>query len=78
MSDIPPPPAATDSETHMSPPHADGAAYWLLTGDVPAGPFPAAQLHAMLAARAITRQARACRVGDSAWRPLGETPGFLH
>jgi hypothetical protein len=37
--------------------------FWLLTGEVPAGPFTVAQVHAELAAGRATWQTPACPVG---------------
>lgn len=51
------------------------AQFWLLTGDVPAGPFTVKQVHAELAAGRATWQTPACAVGGHEWRPLVQTPG---
>lgn len=51
------------------------AQFWLLTGDVPAGPFTVEQVHAELAAGRATWQTPACAVGGHEWRPLVQTPG---
>lgn len=50
--------------------------FWLLTGEVPAGPFTLAQVHAELAAGRATWDTRACRVGGSTWLPLVRAPGI--
>lgn len=50
--------------------------FWLLTGEVPAGPFTVAQVHAELAAGRATWQTPACPVGGSNWLPLVQTPGI--
>lgn len=50
--------------------------YWLLTGEVPAGPFSVAELHASLASGKATWQTLACPVGGGAWVPLLRMPGF--
>jgi hypothetical protein len=49
--------------------------FWLLTGEVPAGPFTATEVHAELAAGRATWQTPACPVGGSTWLPLVRTPG---
>lgn len=50
--------------------------YWLLVGNLPSGPFTAEQVHAKLAAGEVTWETRACRLGDSTWLPLVQTPGL--
>lgn len=50
--------------------------FWLLTGEVPSGPFSVAQVHAELAAGRATWQTSACPVGASTWLPLVQTPGI--
>lgn len=50
-------------------------AFWLLTGDTPAGPFPLAISHEKLAAKEITWETRACPVGAANWLPLRPAPG---
>lgn len=50
--------------------------FWLLTGEVPAGPFSVPQVHAELAAGRATWETAACPVGGSAWLPLLKTPGI--
>ncbi|HEX4608579.1 MAG TPA: hypothetical protein VH092_10280 [Urbifossiella sp.] len=57
-----------------SPPTSDRL--WLLTGDVPTGPYNVQQVHAELAAGRATWQSPACPVGGSTWLPLVRTPGF--
>jgi len=54
---------------------ATPAQFWLLTGEVPAGPFTVEQVHAELAAGRATWQTPACAVGGHEWRPLVQTPG---
>jgi hypothetical protein len=49
--------------------------FWLLTGEVPAGPYSVQQIHAELAAGRATWQTPACPVGGSTWLPLVRTPG---
>lgn len=49
--------------------------FWLLTGEVPSGPFSVAQIHAKLSAQEVTWETQACRVGAGTWRPLLRTPG---
>lgn len=51
------------------------AQFWLLTGQVPTGPFTVEQVHAELAAGRATWQTPACAVGGHEWRPLVQTPG---
>lgn len=55
------------------PPPADR--FWLLTGEVPAGPFAVPEVHAELAAGRATWQTPACAVGGNVWLPLARTPG---
>lgn len=50
--------------------------FWLLTGDVPAGPFTISQIHAKLAIGDATWQTSACLVGGGKWLPLVQTPGI--
>ena len=50
--------------------------FWLLTGEVPAGPFTVAQIHAELATGRANWQTPACPVGGSTWLPLVRTPGI--
>ena len=50
--------------------------FWLLTGEVPTGPFTVAQIHAELAAGRATWQTSACLVGGNSWQPLIQTPGL--
>ncbi len=50
--------------------------FWLLTGEVPSGPFTVAQIHAELAASRANWQTPACPVGGAAWLPLVQTPGI--
>lgn len=49
---------------------------WLLTGDLPTGPYDPAQVHAKLAAGEVTWQTPACPVGGSTWLPLVRLPGY--
>lgn len=49
--------------------------FWLLTGDVPTGPFDVRQIHAKLAAGEVTWETRACAAGASTWLPLHQMPG---
>ena len=50
--------------------------FWLLTGEIPTGPFTAAQIHAELASGRATWQTSVCLVGGHSWQPLIQTPGF--
>ena len=50
--------------------------FWLLTGEVPSGPFTVVQVHSELAAGRATWQTPACPVGGSTWLPLVQTPGI--
>ncbi|WP_439626853.1 hypothetical protein [Gemmata sp.] len=50
--------------------------FWLLTGDVPTGPFTVGQVHARIAAGDATWQTPACPVGGSTWLPVVRTPGL--
>src|SRR5205823_4544294 len=50
--------------------------YWLMVGDVPAGPFPAADVRAKLASGEATGHTRACLLGECVWRPLIEMAEF--
>src|SRR5437660_49315 len=50
--------------------------FWLLTGDLPAGPFTLPEVHALLAAGGATWQTPACPVGGGTWLPLLKTPGI--
>src|SRR4051794_40459143 len=46
--------------------------FWLMTGDVPGGPFTLAQLQLKLSKREISRQLLACPLGSNKWRPIGD------
>ena len=50
--------------------------YWLLTTDVPAGPFTLEQVHTELTAGRATWQTLACAVGGQEWKPLVKIPGI--
>jgi hypothetical protein len=50
--------------------------FWLLTGEVPSGPFTVAQIHDKLATGDATWQTPACPVGGSAWLPLVRVRGI--
>lgn len=50
--------------------------FWLLSGDVPTGPFTIAQVHVRLAAGDATWQTPACPVGGGKWLSLLQTPGI--
>ena len=50
--------------------------FWLLTGEVPTGPFTVTQIHEKIAAGDATWQTPACPVGGSKWLPLFQTPGI--
>ncbi|MBA4192667.1 MAG: hypothetical protein C0467_32270 [Planctomycetaceae bacterium] len=50
--------------------------YWLLTSDVPTGPFTVADIHAKLASGGATWQTKACMIGGTKWVPLVQTPGI--
>ncbi len=54
------------------------AQFWLMTGEVPSGPFTVDQVHAEVAAGRATWQTLACPVGtaDATWRPLVQTAGI--
>ena len=54
------------------------AQFWLMTGEVPSGPFTVEQVHAEVAAGRATWQTLACPVGtaDATWRPLVQTAGI--
>src|SRR4051794_26216860 len=52
------------------------AMIWLMTGDIPSGPFDPAQVHAKLEAGEVTWETRACPVGGAPWLPLLRPPGF--
>jgi hypothetical protein len=54
------------------------AQFWLMTGEVPSGPFTVEQVHAEVAAGRATWQTLACPVGtaDTTWRPLVQTAGI--
>ena len=54
---------------------APEAAFWLLVGDTPTGPFPLVVVHEKLAAGEVTWDTRACPVGATDWLPLRQTPG---
>jgi hypothetical protein len=60
----------------MSTPPPPAGQFWLLIGEVPAGPYTLAQVHAELAAGRATWQTPACPVGGSSWLPLVKTPGL--
>lgn len=49
--------------------------YWLMTGEMPSGPFDLSQVHAQLAAGKITWQTLACPVNGTSWLPLLQLPG---
>jgi hypothetical protein len=49
--------------------------FWLLTGEVPSGPFTLEQIHDELASGRATWNTPACVVGGNEWRPLVQTPG---
>jgi hypothetical protein len=53
-----------------------GNSFWLLVGDLPAGPFTVEQVHAKVAAGEADWQTPACRVGSGRWLPLVRTPGL--
>src|SRR4051812_8603369 len=50
--------------------------FWLLTGEVPTGPFSVDQVHAKIASGDATWQTPACAVGGSNWLPIVRTPGI--
>lgn len=50
--------------------------FWLLTGEVPTGPFSVDQIHAKIASGNATWQTPACPVGGSNWLPIVRTPGL--
>jgi hypothetical protein len=50
--------------------------FWLLTGEVPTGPFTIAQIHAMLASGKATWQTSASPLGEGTWRPILQIPGI--
>ena len=50
--------------------------FWLLTGEVPSGPFTVDQIHAKIASGDATWQTPACPVGGSNWLPVVRTPGL--
>ena len=50
--------------------------YWLLAGELPSGPFTAAQVHSELAAGRATWETLACPVDGSGWQPIVRIPGF--
>jgi hypothetical protein len=50
--------------------------FWLLTGEVPSGPFTVDQVHAKIASGDATWQTPACAVGGSNWLPVVRTPGL--
>lgn len=50
--------------------------FWLLTGEVPSGPFTVDQIHAKIATGDATWQTPACPVGGSTWLPVVRTPGL--
>ena len=45
--------------------------FWLLTGEVPIGPFTVAQIHAKLASGDVMWQTPACPVGGNTWLQIG-------
>lgn len=47
-----------------------GPRYWLLTGDVPQGPFDVAQIHGKLESGEANPHTQACPLGGSIWRQL--------
>jgi hypothetical protein len=53
------------------------AQFWLMTREVPSGPFTVEQVHAEVTAGRATWQTLACPVGtaDATWRPLVQTAG---
>src|SRR5688572_5506450 len=60
----------------MADPSSVATHYWLMTGDVPSGPFDIRQVHAKLAAGDVTWETHACAGGDSTWLPLARVPGL--
>ena len=50
--------------------------FWLLTGEVPSGPFTVSQIHEMIASGKATWQTSASLVGEGTWRPLLRIPGI--
>ena len=59
----------------MTPPPAPPR-LWLLTGDMPTGPFDLSAVHARLAAGTTGWDTPACAVGESVWRPLRDHPAL--
>lgn len=51
-------------------PTNDRELYWISSGDVPIGPFDAAEIQAKLAASEFTTTAKACCVGGEEWMPI--------
>ncbi|OWK35243.1 DUF4339 domain-containing protein [Fimbriiglobus ruber] len=49
---------------------------WLLTGQVPAGPFALDQIRGRLAAGQLAADTPVCPVGGTAWVPIGDVPGL--
>jgi hypothetical protein len=49
--------------------------FWVLSGEVPTGPYSLDQLHDRLASGELSWQTPACPVGASRWLPLLRTPG---
>ncbi len=60
----------------MSDDRSSESRFWLLNGDVPAGPYSVTQIHSLLASGEAKWQTQACAVGGGAWLPLLHTPGF--
>lgn len=59
----------------MPDPASPANQFWLLTGEVPSGPFSVEQIHAKIATGDATWQTPACPVGGGNWLPLVRTPG---
>ena len=51
--------------------------YWVLSGDIPSGPFDIQQLHAKLANGEVKGDTQVCLIGGSSWFPLVRIPGIL-
>ena len=51
--------------------------YWVLTGDVPNGPFDIQQLYAKLASGEIAGVTQVCPFGGNSWFPLSSIPGIV-
>ncbi|VTT98787.1 unnamed protein product [Gemmataceae bacterium] len=60
----------------MPAPAPPAAQFWLLTGEVPSGPFSVEQIHAKIAGSEATWQTLACPVGGSNWLPVVRTAGL--